>query len=134
MHSFSILLSLALPFLASGAPTSIEKRIPSDAPVLVSDSWAALNTKWIAVRPDPTYKINRWTNTIPDTCYREAVTKANENNLVGRCTDVANLSVFEVTYSDAAKPWLFCRCKNSGESEADMIQKVGKVPPAIRQV
>lgn len=134
MFGFSVLFTALLPLLASAAPSGVgfTKRIDANAPVL--EKKYDLNPWYTALRPMPTYTINRWTWTIPNKCYDEAIGNALKNGWTGRCTDVNKLSVFEVTYSDASKPWMFCRCTDSGESEADMIEKVGRIPAGIRQV
>lgn len=124
--------------LASAAPapvsdsTSLVRRHPTaSSSVRVSDTFVSLSRAYATRRPTSEYFIYDWTDRIPNICYREAIQK----NAVGRCGTVANLEVFEVYFQDAGwYPWLFCRCLNTRETKTEMVEKVAKIPPGIRQV
>lgn len=128
-------------FLAQGSfaiPTlnTLFARTPKDGPVLLQNWNAVADAYMKAVQPASIVKHNTWIETIPDACYTYATKaiNASEPNLNRpHCPSINDLKVFEVWYSDSPKPWLFCRCSNSAFSEAELLDRVGRVPAAIRQ-
>ena len=56
------------------------------------------------------------------------------------CKDIAtshglnpfDFTIFNVHYTDCSEPWLFCRHKDAGASEIDMIDMFGRMPVHMR--
>lgn len=135
MLSFRYLLPLLLAGGVAAAPSSLFRRAPDkNSDIAVKDRFQYLAGEYEQARPLPSYRINRWTETIPERCYSEASRERDSKDGQMRCARVEDLNVFEVFYSDSSKPWLFCRCRNEDMSETDLIEKIGRVPPGIRQV
>lgn len=140
MHLLPLLLSSLSAGIAaaSAIPSKILfSRADRTSPVLVDDSWKRISDDYSARRGFASVtRINRWTETIPNDCYKEAFDKTidpgNGNNN-RRCPSLNDLNVFEVWFSDAAEPWLVCRCKNSYITEGELLKKVGRIPIGVRQ-
>ncbi|KAH8886627.1 hypothetical protein GQ53DRAFT_844854 [Thozetella sp. PMI_491] len=71
----------------------------------------------------PTYTYVKWdAGLYPEFCYDAA-----------NC-DIADLEVYNVTYSDCAgyDPWTVCRCSDAQLSTTSMLDKFGQIPPGVR--
>lgn len=60
------------------------------------------------------------------------IPKACRDIATSHSLNPADFTVFNVHYSDCNMAWVFCRHKNSGASELDMIDMFGRAPVRMR--
>ena len=81
---------------------------------------AELESAWKAPKAEKGYWLP---NGIPEGCKYVAQQKG---------FNPSDFKVFNVKYSDCDQPWVFCRHKNAGATEAQMINKLGQLPVKAR--
>ncbi|KAM7203809.1 hypothetical protein V8F20_003815 [Naviculisporaceae sp. PSN 640] len=117
-----LLLSFSFSLLSlnsAGQANAVELNKP-----VVDPSMGNLGAKLLPLLSITNFTIETWeTGFIPKKCKVEA-----ENHHMSG----SDMVVFSVLYEDCDKPWIFCRHRQSQNSERDMAEVFGRMPVKIR--
>ncbi|KAF3937730.1 hypothetical protein ABW19_dt0202983 [Dactylella cylindrospora] len=74
----------------------------------------------------PQFTFAQWTNgKAPSSCITELANNGCQSG---------HAQVYNVTYTDCAQPWIFCRCDNAQMTLSAMIDLFGRMPVHLRSV
>jgi len=91
----------------------------------ISDEGNPGNQAYVTYLPTHTYTLSQWTN--------NKIPQIVAGSIAVDGFQLADFSVYNVTYSDCASPWVIVRHSFATKTIAQLADVIGKIPAGMRQ-